>query len=412
MTLAVYEDETWERFAPLTYTRHVAQLSWGTRTLAEGWGSLASPRDVILWGRPEVAHPWEESGKTYNSRVDGDALFVNARLRPRKSVWALLERQGQFAATCEGNVLALRADAKLFEPGLISGRKLARLAKAMKTIELPQDAEFTGSWQLVESNGLAIAEQAGHFDESLELPEKVTLKGPPSNLRIHGSVEIEGHVSFDTRLGPVVVREGTTIDSFSRLAGPCFLGPGNRVRSALIRGGTSLFEGCTVGGEVENSIMLAHANKAHLGYVGDSIVGEWVNLGAGSVFSNLKNTYGNVKVDYKGERVDTGMMKLGPVIGDMAKVSIGALVFAGKSVGVSSHVLNLVDSDVPSFTYFDGGTGRKVELLLDSAIETQKKMMERRGMTLSKAMEALIRTVFKSTQAERTRAGVRKGKLR
>ncbi|HYB45403.1 MAG TPA: hypothetical protein VEC92_02665, partial [Nitrososphaerales archaeon] len=308
-------------------------------------------------------------------------------------------------------VLALRGSAEALEPGLVSSKKLAKLAKGMDSVDLPPDAEFKGPWQLVESNGLAIVEQAGHFEESLGLPDKVSLKGPASNVRIHDTVEIEGPASFDTRLGPVVVREGTTVDSFSRLAGPCFVGPMSRVRSALIRSGTSIFEGCTVGGEVENSIMLAHSNKAHLGYVGDSVVGEWVNLGAGSVFSNLKNTYGTVRVESGGKRVDTGMTKLGPVIADMAKVSIGSMVFAGRSVGVSSHVVNLVDRNVPSFTYYDGSTGKKVELLLDSAIETQRRMMERRGMTLSKAREGMIRRLFQATRPERRKAGVRKGRL-
>ena len=411
MTLAVFEDESWQQFAPLAYTRHLAQISWGTRTLAESWAALASPRDVVLWGRPEVGLAGEESVKGYNTILDGDVLFVNARLRPQKSVWSLLERPGHFAAWSRGRVLALRGNAKALEPGVVNSRKLARLAKEMDAIELPATAEFNGPWHLIESNGLAIAEQAGHFEEALELPEKVALNGPPSNLRVHASVELEGQVSFDTRLGPVVVREGTTIDSFTRIAGPCYVGQGNRIKSALLRGGTSLFEGCTVGGEVENSIMLAHSNKAHLGYVGDSIVGEWVNLGAGCVFSNLKNTYGNVRVEVGGKKVDTEMVKLGPVIGDMAKVSIGALVFAGRNVGVSSHVVNLVDRNVPSFTYFDGGSGRKVELLVDSAVETQKRMMERRGMTLSKAREGLIRRLFRTTAAERRKAGVRKGRL-
>jgi UDP-N-acetylglucosamine diphosphorylase/glucosamine-1-phosphate N-acetyltransferase len=308
--------------------------------------------------------------------------------------------------------MAFRGKANALDPGVVNSRKLAKLVKGMDRIELPPDAEFAGPWELVESNGLAIAEQAVHFEEFLELPEGVALKGPPSNLRIHGSVQIEGHVSFDTRLGPVVVREASTIDSFSRISGPCFLGPSTRVKSALLRGGTSLSEGCTVGGEIENSIMLSHSNKAHLGYVGDSIVGEWVNLGAGSVFSNLKNTYGNVRVEVAGERVDTGMMKLGPTIGDMTKVSIGAMIFAGKSVGVSSHVGGLVDWNVPSFTYYDGESGKSVELLLESAIETQKRMMERRGMTLSKAREAFIRRIFAATRSERQKARVRKGRLR
>jgi len=167
-----------------------------------------------------------------------------------------------------------------------------------------------------------------------------------------------------------------------------------------------------LGGEVENSIIMSHTNKAHLGYVGDSIVGEWVNLGAGSIFSNLKNTYGNVRVELERSRVDTGMLKLGAVIGDMSKVSIGALIFAGKSVGTASHVTNLVDRNVPPFTYFNGSSGKKVELLLASVIETQRRMMERRGMTLLKNEEDLIRKTFDRTRPERRRAGVRRGRIR
>ena len=219
-------------------------------------------------------------------------------------------------------------------------------------------------------------------------------------------------MTFDSRLGPVVVDEGASIESFSRVSGPCYVGLETRLHSALVRGGTSVFEGCKVGGEVENSIIMPHTNKAHLGYVGDSIVGEWVNVGAGSVFSNLKNTYGNVRTELEGRRVDTGMVKFGPVIGDMAKVTIGALIFAGKSVGVASQVTGLVQKNVPSFTYFDGGSGRMVELILDSVLETQKRMMERRGMTLSKVLESLIRRLFLATRAERRKAGVRKGRLR
>lgn len=408
----MYEDEEWGKFAPLSCTRHLAHIPWGTRTLAESWTSLASPRDVVLWGRQGAVLSDDESAKSYNATPEGDALFVNARLRPRESLWAMLERPGSFAALSGGKVLALKGNARALAPGVLTGRKLEKLAKEMDTIELGADAEFRGPWQLVETNGMAIVEQAEHFEEALELPEKAVLRGPASNLRLHGTVEVEGHVAFDTRLGPIVVREGTTIDSFSRISGPCYVGPNSRIRSALVRGGTSLFEGCAVGGEVENSIMLAHSNKAHLGYVGDSIVGEWVNLGAGCEFSNLKNTYGSVRVESGGKRIDTGMLKLGPMIGDMAKVSIGALVFAGKSVGVSSHVVNLVDRNVPGFTYFDGASGKKVEILVDSAIETQKRMMERRGMTLSKARETMIRRLFRETRPERRKAGVRRGSLR
>ena len=239
----------------------------------------------------------------------------------------------------------------------------------------------------------------------------MSVSGPASNLIVHESAEIEGHVSFDVRRGPAVVAEGASVESFSRISGPCYVGPDTRVHSALLREGTSVFEECRIGGEVENSIIMPHTNKSHLGYVGDSIVGEWVNLGAGSAFSNLKNTYGSVRAEVEGRRVDTGMTKFGPVIGDMAKVSIGCMIYAGKTVGVASHVSGLVDRSVPSFTYYDGQGRKMIELLLDPVIETQTRMMERRGKSLSKLQESLIRHAFGVTKRERTRARVKKGRI-
>lgn len=307
--------------------------------------------------------------------------------------------------------MAARVNAGSLKPGVLTLAASAKLAKGNERLEPRPDSLFEGYWDLVESNGLAIAEQAAPFRESPALPPSVEVRGPSSNLRIDAGAEVEGHVAFDARLGPIVVEKGATIESFSRVMGPCYIGAKTKVFSAQVGGGTSLFAGCKVGGQVENSILGPHSNKAHFGYVGDSYVGEWVNLGAGSTFSNLKNTYGNVRVEVQGKRVDTGKLKLGPVVGDMSKVSIGALVHAGKSVGTGSHVTGLASVNVPSFTYYDGGSGKMTELFVDSVVETQRRMMDRRGVVLTRGFEALIRRTFASTAGERRRAGVAKGKI-
>ena len=262
---------------------------------------------------------------------------------------------------------------------------------------------------MLESNGLAIAEQAKPFNDALPIPRGVEVRGPVTNLMVDAGADIEGHVTLDARLGPIVVEKGASIESFSRVMGPCYIGPRARVFSALIGGGTSIFESCKVGGQIENSVLLPFTNKAHFGYVGDSYVGSWVNLGAGSTFSNIKNTYGSVRLWVGGKKVDSGMMKLGPAVGDLGKISIGSLVYAGRFLGAGSHVTGMAANDVPSFTYFDSGSGVMVELLLESVIETQRRMMERRGLTLSPSEEGLIRRAFLSTSRERRKAGVKKG---
>ncbi len=351
------------------------------------------------------------TGKAYNEKTYGPAFFVNARARPSEELLSLASKSRPFIATADGHLLAARLESGTAKPGVISKKEVARLGKRAEKIKAPQGSLFEGFWGLVESNGLAIAEQAKRFQDLMPLPRGLEVRGQASNIMIEAGAEVEPNVTFDARLGPIIVGDGAAIESFSRVMGPCYIGPKAKVYSALIGGGTSIFESCKVGGQVENSIIMPFTNKAHHGYVGDSYVGSWVNLGAGSTFSNLKNTYGNVKLVLGGKKIDSGMTKLGPVIGDMCKVSIGALVYAGKAIGTGSHVSGRADTDIPSFTFFDSGPKRIVELLLESVLETQRRMMERRGLSLSRNEEALIRRAFTKTAGERKAGRVKRGRF-
>ncbi len=413
MKAVVFEDDALSGFGPLTLLRHASLLRLGTKSLLDALVERIPAPDVGLWGRQELAAlTREQTTRSYNEKAYGSVLFINARARPTEALAGLAARADPFVAVDRGELVAARLDSGALNPGVIPSRGVARLARRLQKVEMPQDALFEGYWDLVQSNGLAIAEQAMRFRESKPIPRGVEVRGPASNVMLHPDADLEPHVTLDARLGPVVVESGAAVESFSRLMGPCYIGPKTRVYSALIGGGTSIFESCKAGGQLENSVMMPYSNKAHHGYMGDSYVGSWVNLGAGSTFSNLKNTYGNVRLSLGGATVDSGMLKLGPVVGDMAKLSIGALVYAGRSIGAGSHVSGLAGSDVPSFTFFDSNSGGAVELLVDSVVETQRRMMERRGLTLGRSEESLIRRAFSSTAAERKKAGVRKGALR
>ncbi len=413
MKAIVFEDDALSGFGPLTLLRHLSLLRLGTKSLLDALVERIPAPDVGLWGREELAAlTKEQTTRSYNERAYGSVLFINARARPTEALAGLAARADPFVAMEKGELIAARLDSGALNPGVISRKGVARLAKRLHKVAMPQDALFRGYWDLVYSNGLSIAEQAMRFRESKPIPRGVEVRGPASNVMLHPDADLEPHVTLDARLGPVVVESGAVVESFSRLMGPCYVGPKTRVYSALVGGGTSIFESCKAGGQIENSVMMPYSNKAHHGYMGDSYVGSWVNLGAGCTFSNLKNTYGNVRLSLGGTTVDSGMLKLGPVVGDMAKLSIGALVYAGRSIGAGSHVSGLAGSDIPSFTFFDSNSGRAVELLADSVVETQRRMMERRGLTLGRSEERLIRRAFSSTAAERKKARVRKGALR
>jgi len=413
MKVVVFEDDGLAGFGPLTLLRHTSLLHWGTKRLLDALVQMIpDATDVTLWGRPELAAVSREATQyTYNERAYGSTVLVNARARPSEGLLLPASWSEPFVAISKGRLVAARLDSVAMKPGIVTKKEVASLAKRVKGVTTPAEPLFEGYWDLVESNGLAIAEQARHFEETLPMPRGVEVRGPAANVIADTAAEIEGHVTLDVRLGPIIVDKGAAIESFSRVMGPCYIGPKARIMSAQIGGGTAIFESCRIGGQVENSVILPYTNKSHHGYVGDSYVGSWVNLGAGCTFSNLKNTYGNVRLDLEGKRGDSGMLKLGPVIGDMAKLSIGALVHAGKAIGTGSHVSGLAARSVPSFTFYDSGSGREVELLLESVLETQRRMMERRGMALGRAEEALIRRVFASTAKERKKAGVKKGRL-
>jgi UDP-N-acetylglucosamine diphosphorylase/glucosamine-1-phosphate N-acetyltransferase len=412
LDVVVFEDESCRLFSPLNQLHHTAFLRWGTKPLFDSILHAVHPEGPAeLWGRGELEEVTKAAGVRYNEKHGSTTLMVNARARPGKTLSALVSKKSPFVATYGDSIVAARLNPKRVESGLLGKKDAARLSKGEARLSAPPESLFRGYWDLVESNGLAIAEQAQQPADALTLPETAKVVGPPSNIRIHGGAEVEDLVSFDTKSGPIVVCEGASIESFSRISGPAYIGPRVKILSAFIRGGTSIFEGCKVGGEVENSVVMPHSNKAHLGYIGDAYVGEWVNLGAGCTFSNLKNTYGNVRTMAGGKTVDTGMLKLGPAVGGMAKISIGALVFAGKTVGTGSQVTGLSTDDVPPFTYLDGFSGRMVEIRLDSVLETQRRMKERRGLNLSRAEEDLIKFVFRTTSVERRTAGVRKGRI-
>ena len=412
--MIVFEDEGLSGFGPLTLLRHVSLLRWGTKRLLEALvGKIPNATDVVTWGRQELSGVTRDvTGRPYNDKVHGPAFLVNARARPSEALFSLASKPEPFVAQTGGELVAARLDSVPLRPGVVRRADAAKLARGGERAQLPEGSLFRGYWDLIESNGLAIAEQAKHFEEQLQLPRNVDVKGPMANIMVDAGADVEGCVTLDAKLGPVIIGEGAVVESFSRLMGPCYIGPRTRISSALIGGGTSVFESCKVGGQVEDSVMMPYTNKAHHGYVGDSYIGSWVNLGAGSTFRTLKNTYGNVRLTLGGKKVDPGMLKLGAAVGDMAKLSIGALVYAGSGVGTGSHLSGVAGEDVPSFTFFDSGQGKKVELLLESVLETQRRMMERRGVTLSRNEEALIRRSFAATAGERAKAGAKKGGLR
>jgi UDP-N-acetylglucosamine diphosphorylase/glucosamine-1-phosphate N-acetyltransferase len=207
---------------------------------------------------------------------------------------------------------------------------------------------------------------------------------------------------FHTGSGPVVLEKGVEIRDFAYFEGPVYVGARSRViERASLKENVCVGETCKIGGEVEASIIESYTNKQHHGFLGHSYVGSWVNLGAGTSNSDLKNTYGEVRLEFPHRRVDTGMQFLGCVIGDYAKSAINTSIFTGKIVGVSSMLYGFIGSNVPSFCNYARAFGQITECPVDQAILIQKRMFERRGITQSPEDAELLRAVFELTRTER-----------
>ncbi|MGE5193131.1 MAG: putative sugar nucleotidyl transferase, partial [Deltaproteobacteria bacterium] len=264
-------------------------------------------------------------------------------------------------------------------------------------------------WELVEQNAAQIASDfaargsgAGWTPDN----QNVALIGSPERASVDRGARIDPFVVLDVTRGPISIEAGAVIQSFTRLEGPCHIAEGAKLFRANIRGGTTIGPGCRVGGEVETSILHGHVNKYHDGFLGHSYLCPWVNLGALSTSSDLKNDYSRVRVPLEGKSTDTGLVKVGCFIGDHTKTGLGSLFNTGSSIGVMCMILpggELLPKYIPSFTAVWHGELADA-MPLERSLAAARTAMVRRNCELTNAQERLLRAVYESTQSERDEA--------
>ena len=214
------------------------------------------------------------------------------------------------------------------------------------------------------------------------------------------------HVVTSATAGPIVLDEQATIGPLCYLSGPAYLGPNARViEQSALKDGVALGHTTKVGGEVEGSVVEPYTNKQHHGFLGHSYLGSWVNLGAGTCNSDLKNTYGPVNMDYHGRKVPTGMQFVGAIVGDYSKTAINTGIFTGKTIGACSMVYGFVTTNVPSFTNYARLFGQVTEATVDVMVATQGRMFARRNVQQRPCDVQLLHDMYELTRHERQIAG-------
>lgn len=227
--------------------------------------------------------------------------------------------------------------------------------------------------------------------DSDPVPAGSIVIGDPAALELH-EAQVEPGVVFNVSHGPVVVESGVEIRAGTRLEGPLWVGANARVLGGELRG-SAIGPHCSVRGELASCVFLGYANKSHDGFLGHSVVGRWVNCGAGTITSNLKNTYGPVRLEIASARVDTAQQLLGTLFGDHAKTAIGTLLGTGTVVGAGANVFDAVRP--PKYVApFAWGGGSRERMTREGFLKIVERVLPRRDVEMTDALRAVLGRIY------------------
>jgi UDP-N-acetylglucosamine diphosphorylase/glucosamine-1-phosphate N-acetyltransferase len=398
--VVLFEDHLLSDMTPIALTRPAFAVTCACYTLIEV--ACAAGASVSWIVRGHLKRTTAQKLPRPAIRSDGPLLFLNASVVPDIRYAARLrelwEKGEPFVATAGARVSAALVPAATTLPDPLGAETVTPWLLEMKLPLLEDELFRTLDHQfevvkylqpLFEAN-IARRVAAGSYRE---VAPKVFAAE---------DVSIASTAVLKTGEGPVVLERGVEVADFAYLVGPVYVGARTRViERASLKEHVCIGQTCKIGGEVEASIIEGYTNKQHHGFIGHSWVGSWVNLGAGTSNSDLKNTYGDVRLEYPHRRVETGMQFLGCIIGDYAKSAINTSIFTGKIIGVSSMLYGFIGANVPSFCNYARSFGQITECPVEQAILIQKRMFARRDVPHTEEDADLLRDVFELTRSER-----------
>ena len=386
----LYDDARARTFEPFALTRPAGELRAGALLVRERWmralgapvaGHLTSPH-LAGFEEPGSA-PVVDSGT-----IPAGTWVANARFLP--ALTRLPVEDAVLVADAAVVAVRLRTalPASTFADGTVDLASLTPADGVRKTLA-------SGWW------AHDVWDYVRHLVPMLEHDIPVLGASMPTSLPagairigthpvyVEPGADVESAVCFDTSAGPILLRAGSHAHAFTRLVGPLYVGEGSSVTADKIAA-SSIGDTCKVHGELSNSIFTGHANKGHDGFVGHSILGRWVNLGAGTITSNLKNTYGTVQLWTPEGIRETGLQFLGTLFGDHAKTGIGLTLTTGSVLGAGANVYGsqMPPKAVAPFAW--GEAGALAEYRPDKFVDVAERMMSRRHVTMSDGMRRML----------------------
>jgi UDP-N-acetylglucosamine diphosphorylase/glucosamine-1-phosphate N-acetyltransferase len=386
MNVVLFDEEsTWKNFLPLTFTRPVSEIRIGILTIKEKWDQSLQTECSY--------HSLHYLEKKFPLQPGNEFLLINSKCCPDENIVAA--------------ITALKADEALYRKELLiaingkvedlkdhaSFRKI-EYQKEVFTVEFP--------WEIFQKNGQAMIADLAFIKKkrvSQPLSSTVTVIGDRSQIFLEKGAKAEACI-LNTTTGPVYIGEDAEIMEGSAVRGPFALCAHSTLKlSTRVYGASTVGPHCKVGGELSNSVIFGYSNKAHDGFLGNSVIGEWCNLGADTNNSNLKNTYGNVKLyNYEQNKlIDTGLQFCGLIMGDHSKCGINTMFNTGTVVGIGCNIFGggFPPTHIGDFSW--GGSDGFERHYIDKFLETAERVYERRGMKLSENEREILVHVYEKS---------------
>jgi UDP-N-acetylglucosamine diphosphorylase / glucose-1-phosphate thymidylyltransferase / UDP-N-acetylgalactosamine diphosphorylase / glucosamine-1-phosphate N-acetyltransferase / galactosamine-1-phosphate N-acetyltransferase len=391
--LYFYDDARARAFEPFASTRPIAEMTAGVASIRDRWSAVLGVTDDAQYLTGAAHAQFDEAfvpgaGRAAHGIIPAGSIVANSRCvlaLTRRGV-ATGRRRAARGWRVGDRVAAIRLDEPV-ESGIFAegGLALGDLLSGPADLEQLEGWWHDEVWDFIrllpEQLTADITALAARKDEAAsDLPSHVTVLGD-GQVVLRGEMVIEPHVVLDTTTGPILIEAGAHVRTFTRICGPCRIGRGATVLSGEISG-CSIGEVSKVRGELSTSVLIGHSNKSHDGFVGHSYLGRWVNLGAGTITSNLKNTYGIVALWTPDGTRDTGMQFLGTLFGDYVKTGIGLRLTTGTVIGAGANVYGgMPPKVVPPFSW--GDASPYTIYRADKFVEAAARAMARRHVELT-----------------------------
>jgi UDP-N-acetylglucosamine diphosphorylase/glucosamine-1-phosphate N-acetyltransferase len=417
MQLCIFEDEKYINFEPLIYSRPVYELVCGISTLREKILRSFPKYKVSLHCRNYLQPVLQQQfpNVPVNRIEENECLFVNGRILSDKNLLKLFSAKTDTMFLSGDTIAAVKLSGEKLE---VFSKNIPDHFRTENFSELPVqqvNTEFASfTWDLIYANGREIERDFSYLTGK----GRAVKKGIKRNIHdgvylinkkqifIGNGVEIKPGCVVDASEGPVYIDDEAFLYPNVTIIGPAYIGKKTKIKiGATIYENVSIGKVCKLGGEVEDMIMMPYSNKQHAGFIGHAFIGSWVNLGADTNNSDLKNNYSTIKVFVNGNQIDTGKQFLGLIMGDHSKTAINTMFNTGTVAGFSCNIFGsgFPSKEIPSFSW--GGNEGFITYDVEKSIQTATRVLKRRNNDMSEADRELFRKIFNMTKESRTKKG-------